>query len=293
VNATPSGPAPSQPSQSGHSSYWTHPTPHGSSFVIVGGAEDRIRQKVILRRFVELSGGSDACILVVCVASETPDAIFEAYRRALEKLGVREVRSLLTTTRDELRRVDGASLLKGVTGIYFSGGDQLRISSILGGTEFFSMMQHQIQGGCVLGGTSAGASAMSDSMIIGWEPSDQPLPDNIRMSSGLGILRHMVIDQHFSERNRLSRLITAVAYHPGYLGVGIDEDTAAIIGPDGVLRVLGSGTVTIVDGSEISHCTVAEAPSNHAFSVIGLKIHVLDEESAYDLNERRPTEAEA
>lgn len=265
----------------------------GANIVVVGGAEDRVRQKLILRRFVELSGGADAKILVVAVASETPEAIFEAYRRVFEKIGAREVRGLVTTTRDELRQIDASVLLDGITGIYLSGGDQLRISSILGGTAFAQLMEHQIRSGCTLGGTSAGASAISDTMIIGWDPSDQPLVDNIRLSSGLGILRHLVIDQHFTQRNRLSRLITAVAYHPGYLGIGVDEDTAAVISPEGLLQVVGSGTVTIVDGSEISQCNVAETPANHPFSVVGLKIHVLSSENAYQLNERRPLEPES
>lgn len=258
----------------------------GSHLLVVGGAEDRSRQKLILRRFVELSGGENACILVVAIASETPQAVYKGYVHAFSQLGARQVRGLLTTSRSEIRGLDAASLLDRVTGVYFSGGDQLRIAALLGGTRFYALLEDMIRSGCTVGGTSAGASAISDTMIIGWEPSERPLAGNIRMSSGLGIVRHVVIDQHFSQRRRLSRLITAVSHHPGYLGVGVDEDTAALIHPDGVMRVIGSGTVTIVDGSDISDCNVAEAPSDHPLSVVGMKVRVLSTESSFDLNTR-------
>ncbi|MEM8562967.1 MAG: cyanophycinase [Pseudomonadota bacterium] len=258
----------------------------GGHLVVVGGAEDRIRKKDILRRFTELSGGIGSRILVVAIASETPEVIFDVYKRAFSHLGVTDVRGLLCTTRDELQQLDPFEMLDGVTGIYFSGGDQLRISSILGGTRFQNLMEHMIRSGVTFGGTSAGASAMSDAMIIGWDPSEQPLAGNVRMCSGLGVLRHMVIDQHFTERNRLNRLITAVAHHPGYLGVGVDEDTAAIISADGSLNVLGAGTVTIVDGTGIKDCNIAAAAPHHPFSVTGLKVHVLSIENQFNLNNR-------
>lgn len=274
-----------------HASHWAQALAKGTDLLIVGGAEDRLRQKTILRKFVELAGGKDAKILVISIASETPEIIYEAYHHAFNKIGVSEVRGLLTTSRDDLRDIDAAKLLDGITGIYFSGGDQLRISTMLGGTQFFFIMEQMVRSGVTLGGTSAGASAISDTMIIDWEPSDQPVAHNIRLSSGLGILRHMVIDQHFTERNRLNRLITAVAYHPGYLGIGIDEDTAIHVSPDGILSVIGSGTVTIVDGSDISECNIAEVRSHQPFSIVGLKMHVLAVDSAYNLNHRRPLDS--
>lgn len=260
----------------------------GNYLVIVGGAEDRVRQKLILRKFVELSGGDKAKILVISIASETPDVVHETYRRIFQSLGVSEIRGLTALTRDEVRKCDAAGLLAGITGIYMTGGDQLRLASLIGGTEFQLLFEHHLRNGCTLGGTSAGASAISDTMIIDWEPSDQPLSDNVRLSAGLGILRNIIIDQHFTQRNRLNRLITAIAYHPGYLGIGIDEDTAIVVSPEGMLEVMGNGTVTIVDGADISYCNVSEVPRNEPFSVVGLKIHVLSPEHGYDLRERKP-----
>lgn len=265
------------------------PAPHGDGTVlIVGGAEDREDRKLILDHFRQVCGGDEACILVIGVASEMPDEIVAVYDTAFRDLGVREVRGITARNRSELLALDVAPLLEGITGVYFGGGDQLRICAILGGTLFHDRLQALIAAGLPVGGTSAGASAISDTMIIGWDPSDQPLADNIRLSSGLGILQQLIIDQHFTERSRLSRLITSVAYHPGYLGIGIDEDTAAICTRQGVLSVIGSGTVTIVDGSEISECNVVETPSNHPFSVIGMKIHVLSTDHHFDLLHRRP-----
>lgn len=285
---TSNQPPDDSPPISAHAPLWDEATEKGAHLVVVGGAEDRVRQKVILRHFVELCGGTQAKLLIVAVASETPEAIYEAYKHAFGKLGVADVRGLLATTREELGQIDSGALLDGVTGIYFSGGDQLRISTILGGTSFFNLMAQRIRAGCTLGGTSAGASVLSDTMIIDWEPSDQPLAHNIRLSSGLGIMRHLIIDQHFSQRNRLNRLITSVSYHPGYLGIGVDEDTAAVICPGGVITVIGSGTVTIVDGSEISDCNIAETPTGQPFSVVGLKVHVLTAENSFNLKQRRP-----
>jgi cyanophycinase len=258
----------------------------GNYLVVVGGAEDRIRQKLILRKFVELSGGAEAKILIISIASETPEIVHDTYRRIFENLGVAEIRGMTAVTREEIRKCDAASLLDGITGIYMTGGDQLRLASLIGGTEFQMLFEHHLRAGCTLGGTSAGASAISDTMIIDWEPSDQPLAGNVRLSAGLGVLRNIIIDQHFTQRNRLSRLITSVAYQPGYLGIGIDEDTAIVVSPDGLLEVMGMGTVTIVDGSEISYCNITEVSRNEPFSIVGLKIHVLSPEHGYDLGTR-------
>jgi len=262
----------------------------GSEILIIGGAEDKLNERHILRKFVEISGGKDASILIVPVPSDFPLAAATIYKGIFENFGIQKVSVLSATSRQEILKVDAEEILEGVTGVFLTGGDQMRLSSILGGTKFLTHLKNIVKKGIVLAGSSAGASSMSSTMIVRGEPRVQPLKDSIRLCPGLGILKNIIIDQHFTERGRLSRLITAVAYNPSNLGIGIDENTAIHIKKSGVLEVLGGGTVTIIDGSNISYNTISEVHEAEPFSVMGLQINILSTGVRYNIYNRKPIE---
>ncbi len=259
----------------------------GGDILIIGGAEDKLNERHILRKFVELSGGTNASVLIIPVPSDFPVVTATLYKNIFENLGLKEVTVLEATSRQEILKVNAAELLKGKTGVFLTGGDQMRLSSLLGGTKLLMALKKALREGVTLGGSSAGASSMSSTMIVRGEPAVQPLKDSIRLCPGLGILKNIIIDQHFTERSRLSRLITAVSYNPNNLGIGIDENTAIHIMKNGVLEVLGTGTVTIIDGSGISYNTIAEVHESEPFSVMGLQVNILSSSVRYDIYNRK------
>jgi cyanophycinase len=255
--------------------------------IIIGGAEDKHNERQILRRFLALAGGSEASILIIPVASDFPEIAAHIYTTVFTSLGARKVSALHAATRSEVLESNAEELLDGVTGVFMTGGDQLRLATVLGGTRFSTLLGERVRGGMVLAGTSAGAAGMSTSMIVRGDPGVAPNADAIRISPGLGILRNIVIDQHFTQRARLTRLITAVSYNPRNLGIGIDEDTAIIISSSGVLEVVGAGTVTVVDGSQIGYTNLPEVPPSRPFTVCDLKLHILNSHIRYDVNARK------
>lgn len=262
----------------------------GSDILIIGGAEDKLNERHILRKFIELSGGRDSSILIVPVPSDFPEVAATVYRNIFTSLGIKKVSVLEATSRREVLKVDSESMLDGVTGVFLTGGDQMKLSTVLGGTKFLTNLKESVRKGIVIAGSSAGASSLSSTMIVRGEPTVQPLKDAIRLSPGLGILKNIIIDQHFTQRARLSRLITAVAYNPTNLGIGIDENTAIHIQRNGILEVLGAGTVTIIDGSNISYNTIAEVHESEPFSVMGLQVNILSSSVRYDIYNRKPME---
>ena len=267
----------------------------GGHLLVIGGAEDKYNERRILRKFLELAGGSDANILIVPVASDYPEFAADVYTQAFRHLGVSMPRVLRVTSRQDAFQADPEELLDGVTGVVLSGGAQMRLTTILGGTTFAQKLREMVrETEIVLAGTSAGAAGMSTSMIVRGESSSHPQKNSVRLSPGLGFLKNIIIDQHFSERGRMSRLLTAVSYNPYNLGVGIDENTAIILDQMGTLEVFGEGTVTIVDGSEISFNEIAEVEDHRPFAVCGAQIHILRDGLKYNYFDRKlmPVESE-
>ncbi|MBK8984341.1 MAG: cyanophycinase [Ignavibacteria bacterium] len=262
----------------------------GSEVLIIGGAEDKLNERHILRKFVEMSGGADASILVIPIPSDFPIATAALYTGIFEKMGVKSVKILKATSSKDFINLNSREELDGITGVFLTGGDQMRLTSIVGGTIFLEELKIKIKNGTVIAGSSAGAAGFSSTMIVRGEPTVQPLKDSIRLCPGLGILQNIIIDQHFTQRARITRLITAVSYNPSNLGIGIDENTAIHIRRDGILEVLGSGTVTIIDGSNVSYNTIAEVEESEPYSIIGLQINILNRGVRYDLNNRKPIE---
>jgi len=261
----------------------------GGHLLVIGGAEDKYNERRILKKFLELAGGTNAEVLIVPVASDYPEFAADVYTQAFRNLGITNPRVLRATSRQDVVNADVDKLLDGVNGIIMTGGDQMRLVSLLGGTKLAEKIRKCVRDtNVVLAGTSAGAAAMSTSMIVRGEPTSHPHKNAVRLSPGLGFLKNIIIDQHFSERGRISRLITAVSFNPYNLGIGIDENTAIILDGHGILEVYGQGSTTIVDGSQISFNEIAEVGDNESFSICGVQFHVLREGLIYNYLERHP-----
>ncbi len=255
-------------------------------FIIpIGGGEDREKEMQIHRRFVELSGDADANIVVIPTASQLEETGPD-YHRIFSELGAGQVTYLPIARRSDCDNPQYVDLLDQATGIFMTGGNQLRLSTIIGGTLVAQKIRRQNANGIAVAGTSAGASIMSEHMVAGGSGNSAPAEGNVSLAPGLGLTNAVIIDQHFTQRNRLGRLLTGASYNPFLIGLGIDEDTAAFIGPDNVLEVVGSGTVTAVDASRVIHSSMWEAQDGQALSLLGLRIDVMGEGCRYDLKGR-------
>ncbi len=254
--------------------------------VIIGGAEDRGGS--ILKTFVELAGGSRAVVAVLATASGEPEGAERSYETAFKRLGVAAVNTLRVERRDDAGRREVLERAREATGFFFTGGDQLRITSTLGGTPLDELIHLRHEEGAVVAGTSAGASAMSETMIVAGDSDDAPKKCTIKMAPGMGFLEGTVVDQHFAQRGRLGRLLAAVTQNPKVLGLGVDEDTAVVVLPGGTLRVVGSQTVTVLDGRGIVETNASESLPDQPLALTDVVLHVLPSGYGFDLRRRRP-----
>ena len=255
--------------------------------IIIGGHEDKEGDRVILKAVAErLNGGR---LVLATIASHAPDGYFETYQKAFAALGVTDLVELYVQDRAETHEADKLALLEGAAGVFFSGGDQLRISSQIGDTPIEARIRQIWREGGVLAGTSAGASVMSDTMMVRGASAETHRIGDLRMAPGLGLVRDVIIDQHFAERGRIGRLLGAVAQSPRVLGVGIDEDTAIIVEGD-AFRVLGSGAVYVVDAEGVTASNIAEGRNDNTLSMFDVRLHVLASGDGLDLITRRPLE---
>lgn len=236
----------------------------------------------ILDRFVSLSGGSSARIAVIPTASSEPD-MGTFYERVFERHGVSAVKSLRFERRSDCDDSDWLSWLGDATGVFLTGGNQLKLSATLGGTPVALALREANANGVHIAGTSAGAAYLSEHMIGYGDEGGTPRAGMVTMCAGLGLTKRVIIDQHFRQRNRLGRLLTAVAYNPYSAGLGVDEDTAAFIGPDNALDVMGNGAITVIDPRQIQNTSIAEANPGDVITIVGATIHVLGAGSSYNL----------
>ena len=256
--------------------------------VPVGGAEDKEQDPVILRRFVEVSGGSGARIMIIPTASRLPET-GSRYERIFRQLGAHTARALPFETRADAERDDWLEALEHATGIFLTGGNQLQLSTILGGTSVAKAIRRLNARGVTVGGTSAGAAILSEHMIAFGQGGATPKAGLASLAPGFGLSNRVVIDQHFRQRDRLGRLLTALAYNPFAVGVGLDEDTAAFIDPHRVLTVVGTGALTIFDASELTHSSIAEEKEGRPVCMTNVRLHVLTAGATFDLETRRAT----
>ena len=257
-------------------------TPNGH-LVIIGGSEDRKHDMPILSRFVELSGGADARIVVITAASQIADEMWKIYDGAFASLGVTDRRHLELSSRQDANSEEFVRMVSEATGIFMTGGDQKRLLALIGGTALDAEMHIALKvRGATIGGTSAGASAMSGHMLAQGRADLLPEKGSVSLGAGLGFLHRVVVDQHFSERQRLSRLLSIVAANPYLQGIGIDEDTALVIERGVGIEVLGEGAVTVVDGRTMI-TNLAEIKDRATPELIDVRLHLLPAGTRYRL----------
>ena len=252
----------------------------------IGGAEDKDANPSILQRFVELCGGSEADIVVIPTASRLKDT-GPRYEELFRGMGVAQVEVLDFDTRRDCQEEGRLARLARASGIFFTGGNQLRLSTILGGTPAAKLIRERNAAGITVGGTSAGASILSEHMIGFGKEGASPQADSVRLAPGLGLTNRFVIDQHFRQRDRLGRLVAALAYNPFAIGIGLDEDTAAFIGPDNTLEVEGSGAVTVVDADGLTFSSMAQVSEDEPVCLLGLTVHILVAGATFNLHTRK------
>lgn len=264
-------------------------TPDGEErgwIVPIGGAEQKLSDPRILQRFVRLCGGTEADIVVIPTASQLADT-GARYEQLFSQLGARRVTAVDFATRRDTDEPGRLARIEQASGIFFTGGNQLRITTLLGGTEVAKLIRTLNAHGVHVAGTSAGASVLSEHMIAFGNEGGSPTAGSVRLAPGLGLTNRFVIDQHFRERDRLGRLLAALAYNPFVVGIGLDEDTAAFIRPDNTLEVEGSGTVTIVDASDLQFSSMDQAGEDRPVCLLGLKVHILIAGATFNLHTRK------
>ena len=255
------------------------------TLIIIGGGEDKEGEKTILREVARRTGTGK--LVVTAVASRQPEAYFEIYEPIFRDLGVRDVVHLEIRDRAEALTEEKCRLLDDATAVFFTGGDQLRITSQIGDTPVEERIREIWAGGGVIAGTSAGASVMCETMLVRGMSKESHRVGSLEMAPGLGLIQDVIIDQHFAERGRMGRLLGSVAENPRVLGIGIDEDTAIVVEDSETFYVLGSGAVYVVDGHGVTHSNVTDREVT-VLSLYDVRLHVLSEGDDFNLRARRP-----
>lgn len=252
----------------------------------IGGAEEKENSPQILKRFVTLAGGREADIVVIPTASQMR-ATGPRYERIFGELGAGRVTSLDFDTRRDCEEPGRLEVLQRATGVFFTGGNQLRLSTLIGGTPVAKTVRQMNAAGVPVAGTSAGAAFISEHMIAFGDEGSTPIAGSVRLAPGMGLTNRFIIDQHFRQRDRLGRLLTALAYNPFAVGIGLDEDTAAFIAPDNTVHVEGSGGITVVDAAEVQFSSMDTVQEGRPVCLLGLKLHILTQGATFNLHTRQ------
>ena len=257
------------------------------TLVIIGGAEDREGDCVVLREFVRFAGGMKAQLAVMTAATGFPKEVGEEYTHVFERLGADSVQVVRTEHRDDSECNKAIRQIETATGIFFTGGDQSRIVDFIKGSPLGDAIHKRHEEGAVIGGTSAGAAMMPNEMIVGGASVSHPSMDAVSMGTGMGFLPGVVIDQHFAQRGRLGRLLAALVQQPAMLGIGIDEDTAIIVEGD-KFRVVGQGAITVVDESKATYNNLNGVLKDEAIALCDVKLHILPHGYHFNLKTHQP-----
>lgn len=257
------------------------------TLIIIGGHEDKEGEKVILKEVARRVGSGK--LVVATVASSEAEELWQDYRKIFKELGVKKIEQLDLNSREEGLSFEKLKVLDGATVVFFTGGDQLRITTQLGDTPMYQAIQEIYRHGGTIAGTSAGASAMSENMLVSG-PGDEShrVGSALRMAPGLGLVYGVVVDQHFAERGRTGRLVAAVGQNPRNLGVGLDENTAIVVYDQKYFDVIGDGAVYVVDGRGVTYSNLAAADDNETMAIYDIKLHVLNAGRRFNLETRRP-----
>ncbi len=258
-----------------------------TAVMVIGGAEDKVHGREILHTFFARSGSTDAHLAIIPSASREPGIIGARYTSIFEEMGAKKIEILDIREREQCEDPAFQACLETCSGVFLTGGDQLRLCGVLADTSVMEIIRQRVQKGqLTLAGTSAGAAVMGHHMIAGGGSGESPNRSLVDMATGLGILPKVIVDQHFQNRNRMARLISAIAAHPDRLGIGIDEDTCAMVEGDGWLQVMGKGTVTIVDPGEACYTNQSNVGATDPISLHNVRLHILSHGDRYHLHQR-------
>jgi cyanophycinase len=256
--------------------------------MVIGGAEDKVNGRSILTAFWHSAGGQQAKIGILTCASQEPSAVGDRYYQIFREMGVQQVHLLDIRAPQECDQDFWLNILSGCTGIFITGGDQQRLCDLIGDSKFIQLIKSQLKSGDLnLAGTSAGAAVVGERMIAAGSSGESPNRSLVELTTGLGIFPELLVDQHFHNRNRMARLMSAIAAHPDKLGLGIDEDTCAAFVDNQTFEVLGKGTITIIDPGELIHTNYLEADETAPLSLHQLTVHVLRQGDRYDYQMRK------
>jgi cyanophycinase len=251
----------------------------------IGGAEEKENSPQILKRFVQVAGGDRADIVIIPTASQMR-ATGPRYERIFAELGAERAMALDFDTRRDCEEPSRLARLQQATGVFFTGGNQLRLGTLIGGTPIAKAVRQMNAAGVPVAGTSAGAAFISEHMIAFGDEGSTPVAGSVRLAAGLGLTNRFIIDQHFRQRDRLGRLLTALAYNPFAVGIGLDEDTAAFIAPDNTVHVEGSSGITVVDASEVQFSSMDSIEEGRPVCLLGVKLHILTKGATFNLHTR-------
>lgn len=262
------------------------------NLIIIGGAEDKEGKKEILNRVCNSINKDEDILLIATIATEYPKEVAEKYKQVFRSLKVKKIKVLDISERIAASDQVNVKLIEEASLIFFTGGDQLRITSLIGGTPIYDALKESCHKGNFIVGTSAGASVMSDTMIVEGKEEDSPRKCTLKMSPGLGLIKDVIIDQHFAQRGRFGRLLTGIAQNPEILGIGIDENTGILVNKVGIIEVIGEGAVYFFDGSTITYTNVSELKADEILSMHNVKLHILTDGNKFDLIKKSPFEEE-
>jgi cyanophycinase len=255
--------------------------------MVIGGAEDKVNECGILNAFFKSAGGKMATIGIIPCASQEPSVVGDRYYQIFKGMGAPQVQILDIRQPKECDEDRWLKILDNCTGVFITGGDQLRLRDLIGSSKFINTIKHRIAvGDLVMAGTSAGAAIVGEKMISGGSSGESPNQSLVDLTTGLGIFPELLVDQHFHNRNRMARLMSAIAAHPDKLGIGIDEDTCAAFDRDGTFEVLGKGTITVIDPGKLTHRNYLKAGENSPLSLHNLTVHILSQGDRYDYQQR-------
>jgi cyanophycinase len=262
--------------------------PYFGNLIVIGGAEDKENECEILKEVVRRTKERGGPLIVLTAATEYPEEVGATYKNTFKRLHFKDIKVVHIRSRDEANTDDYGEEIEGAGCIFFTGGDQLKITSMIGGTSLYESLKIAYRNGTIIVGTSAGASCVCSTMVVSGVDDESPSKCTIKMAPGLDLVRGVLIDQHFAQRGRTGRLLAAVAQNPEMLGIGIDENTAIVFEGSSEFSVIGSGAVTVVDGSHISHTNPSELAPDEILAITDIKMHILPKGYKYNVISRIP-----
>lgn len=252
----------------------------------IGGGEDKEKDCLILKKFVQLAGDEKARIVVLTTATDLPEEVADEYKKVFKRLGAKQIVSIDVSQREDAKNPESIEKVKKASGIFFTGGDQLNITSLMGGTELQSAIMESYESGVIVGGTSAGAAMMGNSMIVTGASDENPRVGCVEMAPGTDLIVGCIIDTHFSQRGRHGRLLAAVAHFPQDIGFGVDENTAMLVNKNH-FEVIGEGAVTVIDAAAMTYSDMPYIEKGQSLALADVKIHVLPNSYKFDLKTRQ------